>query len=157
MVSFVQFISGELDANIKKIKERVVQNIYLCKNNEYKHFCLFTCPIQTHVSHPFDAHSSTCKVDKDGVGCTCSTSRSQIVEDEDEDEKDEKSKHLAPAVEEEKAAQAAGGSGDLTEAELAKKYLPELKEIAKKLDVKFPSKINKGELIQSILKKQAGK
>ena len=154
MVSFVQFISGELDANIKKIKERVVQNIYLCKNNEYKHFCLFTCPIQTHVSHPFDAHSSSCKADKDGVGCTCSTSRSQIVEDEDE--KDEKSKHLEPAVEE-KAAQASGGSRDLTETELSKKYLPELKEIAKNLDVKFPSKINKGELIQSILKKQAGK
>jgi hypothetical protein len=58
---------------------------------------------------------------------------------------------------EEKAAQASGGSRDLTETELAKKYLPELKEIAKSLDVKFPSKINKGELIQSILKKQAGK
>ncbi len=104
-----------------------------------------------------DAHSSTCKADKDGVGCTCSTSRSQIVEDEDE--KDEKSKHLEPAVEEkeEKAAQASGGSRDLTETELSKKYLPELKEIAKNLDVKFPSKINKGELVQSILKKQAGK
>ena len=111
-----------------------------------------TLPMPTAQSS--DAHSSSCKADKDGVGCTCSTSRSQIVEDEDE--KDEKSKHLEPAVEE-KAAQASGGSRDLTETELAKKYLPELKEIAKKLDVKFPSKINKGELIQSILKKQAGK
>ena len=155
MVSFVQFISGELDANIKKIKERVVQNIYLCKNNEYKHFCLFTCPIQTHVSHPFDARSSTCKVDKDGVGCTCSTSRPQL--DEEEDEKDEKSKHLAPAVEEEKAAQAAGGSGDLTEAELAKKKNPELREIAQSLAVKLYSKMNRGKLVQGILEKQAGK
>lgn len=111
-------------------------------------------PIQTHVSHPFDARSRTCKHNEDGTGCTCPTSRSQIVEDEDE--KDEKSKHLEPAVEE-KAAQASDGSRDLTETELSKKYLPELKEIAKNLDVKFPSKINKGELIQSILKKQAGK
>jgi type I restriction enzyme S subunit len=111
-----------------------------------------TSPMPTAQSS--DAHSSSCKADKDGVGCTCPTSRSQIVEDEDE--KDEKSKHLEPAVEE-KAAQASGGSRDLTETELAKKYLPELKEIAKSLDVKFPSKINKGELIQSILKKQAGK
>lgn len=101
-----------------------------------------------------DAHSSSCKHNEDGTGCTCSTSRSQIV-DEEEDEKDEKSKHLAPEVEE--AAQAAGGSRDLTETELSKKYLPELKEIAKNLAVKLYSKMNRGELIQSILKKQAGK
>ena len=106
------------------------------------------------TAHSSDAHTSTCKADKDGVGCTCPTSRSQIVEDEDE--KDEKSKHLEPEVEE-KAAQASGGSRDLTETELSKKKMPELKEIAKKLDVKFPSKINKGELVQGILEKQAGK
>ena len=111
-----------------------------------------TLPMPTAQSS--DSHSSSCKHNEDGTGCTCSTSRPQIVEDEDE--KDEKSKHLEPEVEE-KAAQASGGSRDLTETELSKKKMPELKEIAKKLDVKFPSKINKGELVQGILEKQAGK
>jgi hypothetical protein len=84
------------------------------------------------------------------------TSHPQLVDEEDEDEKDEKFKHLEPEVEE-KAAQASGGSRDLTETELAKKKVPELREIAINLGLKPPSNMKKDELVQSILKKQAGK
>jgi len=144
---------GDLDANIKKIKEQVVQNIYLCKNNEYKYFCLFT------VNDPSDAHSSACKRNEDGTGCTCKSSRPVASDEEDEEEKEEKEEKKPPRAEKSKevAAKPAGGSGDLTKAELSKKTVPELREIAKNLVANLPSKMKKDELVKIILEKQLGK
>ena len=73
--------------------------------------------------------------------------------------KERKEEKKPPRAEKSKevAAKPAGGSGDLTKTELAKKTVPELREIAKNLSVKSPSKMKKDELVQGILEKQAGK
>jgi restriction endonuclease S subunit len=101
-----------------------------------------------------EAHSSACKRNEDGTGCTCKSSRPVASDEEDEEEEKkppraEKSKEVA--------AKPASGSGDLTKTELAKKTVPELREIAKNLAVKSPSKMKKDELVQGILEKQLGK
>jgi type I restriction enzyme S subunit len=101
-----------------------------------------------------EAHSSTCKRNEDGTGCTCKSSR-PVASDEEEEEEEKK----PPRAEKSKevAAKPAGGSGDLTKTELAKKTVPELREIAKNLAANLPSKMKKDELVKIILEKQLGK
>lgn len=111
---------------------------------------------QKSLASSSEAHSSTCKRNEDGTGCTCKSSRPVASDEEDEEEEEEKK---PPRAEKSKevAAKPASGSGDLTKTELSKKTVPELREIAKNLAVKLPSKIKKDELVKIILEKQAGK